>query len=365
MELVSNNGVEVFAERSIYWSVNGANRAGGSDDNGSTELSSEWFLAEGSTSNGRETNILIGNPNAVDSELDVQYLIEGREPVLRQYSARAHSRLTIRAGDDVPDSEFSTRIVSTNEVPVVVERSMFGEADGQLRKWGHTALGVTGGAAKWYLAEGAVHNRFETFILIANPNNHEVTVNLRFLLSDGEPVEKQIRVSANTRKTINVELSFAEMRDQAGFSTVVSTENGEKIVVERAMYWTGESYSQRSGATAVVGIPAPQPRWILPEGAVGGSSGFECFVLIGNPEDEAAEVDVTYVLPDGLTITRPQVIPAGRRLTLKVNNEVSAEAGTQSVSTLVESTNGVNVIVERAMYWNGRTEGHAGLGISR
>ena len=36
------------------------------------------------------------------------------------------------------------------------------------------------------------------------------------------------------------------------------------------MYWKAEGFTERSGATDVVGIPEAQTQWFLPEGAVAG-----------------------------------------------------------------------------------------------
>ena len=276
-------------------------------------------------------------------------------------------RLTIDvASEGITGTEFSTQISS--DQPIVVDRTMFGTADGIARKWGHAALGVTETATTWYLAEGAVHSSFVTFILLANPNSQEVQVQLRFLLANGTQVTKMETVGANSRKTINVEASYTEMVDQAGFSTEVNVQNsGPGIIVERAMYFVSGGFTQRSGATNVVGLTAPRTSWFLPEGAVGGSSAFETFILIGNPNSSASEVTVSFIKTDGTSVDVNMTVNAGQRVTVKANDYIDDTQGTVSISTSVESTNGVGVVTERAMYFTAggvkRYEGHASGGI--
>ena len=363
MELCSDNGIPVYAERAIYWSGPNGPREGGSDSAGATELSTEWFLAEGTTTNERETIILIGNPNEETAELEVTYLVEGADPIIVNYTVAAERRLTINASEDVPSVNFSTQVNSVNGVGIVVERTMFGPADGVLQKWGHNSPGVTETSSVWYLAEGALHSNYETFLLCANPTDQSVPVTIRFLRSANNPVVRQETLAPRSRRTINVEAAYPEMIDEAGFSIVVETDNGAGIVCERAMYWRSDGYTDRSGATAVVGCTSVHSKWYLAEGAAWGSSGFENFILCGNPMATDAEVTVTFVQSNGQSIDLDFTIPAGRRLTVKANDYLPGDAGTQSVSTIVESTNGVGLVVERAMYWNGRIEGHASSGI--
>ncbi|MFC1600719.1 pre-peptidase C-terminal domain-containing protein [Candidatus Sumerlaeota bacterium] len=360
-----NAALPVYAERAMYWAPGGVTRGGGTDATGSPLLANEWILAEGTTTGNRETLILVGNPNSTASKLEVTYLLQGESPTTVSHTVGANRRLTIDTAVDVADKNFSTQVRSTNQVPVIVERTMYGPADGVARKWGHTALGRTATSNIWYLAEGAVHSTFETFILLANPNNEEITANVRFLRTGQPPVTKQKVVPANSRETINVELEYAEMLDVAGFSTEVSTVGGQGILVERAMYWKSAGYNQRSGATAAFGAPLPNRNWFLPEGAVGGNSGFENFILLGNPTDQDANLTVTFVRDDGQSFPASlTVLPANSRATVKANFELLPQAGTQSISTIVEvEESHPGIVVERVMYWNNRLAGHASYGI--
>ena len=63
-----------------------------------------------------------------------------------------------------------------------------------------------------------------------------------------------------------------------------------------------------------------------------------------------ARLRVTYVLPEGAPIVREDGLTHESRLTIPLDEQDPRLANTR-VSTIVESTNGVPVVVERAMWW--------------
>ncbi|MCD4700058.1 MAG: S8 family serine peptidase [Phycisphaerae bacterium] len=95
----------------------------------------------------------------------------------------------------------------------------------------------------------------------------------------------------------------------------------------------------------------------LAEGFTG--SGFETFVLIQNPNDSIANLNVSYFLESGGVIERQHSILANSRYTIATQN--SAEVGPDlAFSTRLDSD--IPVIIERAMYFaNG---GHNTIGVS-
>ena len=201
-------------------------------------------------------------------------------------------------------------------------------------------------ATTWYLAEGATHGFFDLFYLVQNPSETApATVEARFLLPSGEPVVRSYTVPPSTRMNILVDtIPGLEATDVSG---VVSSTNGTPIIVERAMYFSRDLQPFRAGH-ASAGVTAPATTWRLAEGATG--SFFDLFVLIANPSATPAEVRTTYLRPTGQPIVTTHTIAANSRLTIYVENEDPALADTP-VSTVVESTNNVPIVVERAMWW--------------
>ena len=97
--------------------------------------------------------------------------------------------------------------------------------------------------------------------------------------------------------------------------------------------------------------------WYMAEGCT--ASGFETFVLVQNPGDTDALVNLTYMTGTA-EVQGPELsLKAHTRGTVNVGDTVP---DTYSVSTKVSSDK--PVIAERATYWQGRTGGHASIGVT-
>lgn len=230
---------------------------------------------------------------------------------------------------------------------------------------------------RWILAEGAANHFFDEDIVIANPGPDlaQVTVRLRPGLEPGEteaPPEAVITVAVppHSRRTVRVADHVAPPGQAPGtnqirpgaVSAVVESGTidnpGPPIVVERTMTWIGGS---RQGTHATQGVLEPSDTWYLAEG-VGGF--FDTFILITNTnETQAANVEVQYLLEEGAPITETLTIPARGRQTIYVNEKNFGFA----FSTVVRQTDGggrADLVVERAMYWNGFDAGHGSAGVT-
>jgi hypothetical protein len=100
------------------------------------------------------------------------------------------------------------------------------------------------------------------------------------------------------------------------------------------------------------GVTVPATTWFLAEGATGDL--FDMFVLIANPTPTAAEVKASFLLPDGTTVEKSYVVEGNSRFNIWVDYADPRLAKTD-VSTSIESVNGVPLVVERTMWWGGRS----------
>ncbi|MDI6831635.1 MAG: DUF5719 family protein [Actinomycetota bacterium] len=207
----------------------------------------------------------------------------------------------------------------------------------------------------WYLAEGSTDGDMETWLLVQNPGQQAVHVNIVLQTGGGpvaEPDLTNVEIPAASRRSFNLG-SFATDYD---LSTRVDCLDGE-VICERAMYGNGRTWAHDS-----IGVTSPSATWYLAEGSTGG--GMETFVLIQNPGTEAATVNVSFQT-DSAEVEPAELqgvgIAAGTRRTFKVNDFVP---DSYNVSTRVEATSG-EVICERAMYGNGRTWAHDSIGHTR
>jgi len=168
----------IVVERAMYFPNEGTEAMG------VTNPSTVWYLAEGYTENGFGTFILIQNPNAVNAEVTVTYMLTDSTTVHKEFTVSSNSRFTVVAADDETfgvgiDKTFSTTIESTQ--PVIVERAMYW-ANGDNIQAGHDSPGLTGTAFSWNLAEGYTGDGFDTRILVQNPNDVQANIEITYML---------------------------------------------------------------------------------------------------------------------------------------------------------------------------------------
>ena len=195
----------------------------------------------------------------------------------------------------------------------------------------------------WYLAEGYTGGGFEEFICIANPNSWKTRVTIEYMVQGEDNRTQQLEVPARSRATVRVN---DVVGDGKNVSAKVQGYHGDSIVAERAMYWNG-----RAGGHCATGVTAPGGEWYMAEGST--AAGFETWVLLQNPGDDAAKVTVTYMNETGEKPGPVLDMAPHSRTTVNVADTLP---GDWQVSTKVTSDQ--PVIAERAMYWNGRKGGH-------
>jgi subtilisin-like proprotein convertase family protein len=311
-----------------------------------------YSLAEGATGTFFDLDITLANPAAADAPIQVDFLPENGTvvPLLGQVDAQSPKQF--RVDTYVPGAAVSTVVHSQSAVPLAVERTM---------SWDERGYGGHGGtsvapATRWLFAEGS-QGFFNTFVLLANDNLSPVDVTIDFLLEGGGLVTVPVSVPAKSRHTL-----FAG--DVAGIvnrSFGISINASNPIIAERAMYLPGPHLLE--GGHESAGVNSPSTRWFLAEGATGGF--FDCFVLLGNPNGSAANVTLTYLLPNGSTVQQPLVMPPNSRSTINVET-VDPQLANTAVSTTI--TSDVGIVAERAMYWpdisQGWVEAHNSFGMT-
>lgn len=216
----------VVAERSMYWD----SRRGGHDSIGTVSPSQQWFLAEGSTKWGFDTYVLVQNPSTADATVKMTFLttggpVEMSPPVI----VKAGTRQTVNPRAFVGNADFSTSVNSDRGI--ICERSMYW--NNGTGKAGHDTIGVKQAMNNCYLAEGTMLYGFETFVLIANPNNAENDVAISYMTPHGIEVRPGgVTIAPNSRVTINVNTEDFPPTDVS-----IKLEGSLPIAAERAMYW--------------------------------------------------------------------------------------------------------------------------------
>ena len=298
-----------------------------------------WYLAEGYTGGGFEEFLCIGNPNSWVTKVIITYMIEGQENQEQRFEVAARSRATVKVNDVIgPDKNVSVSVEGYHGDSVIAERAMYWNGRGG----GHCAAGVSRPSTDWYLAEGCTANGFETWVLLQNPGEAEATATVTYMNARGPVEGPTVNLPPKSRRTINV---ADTLPDDVQVSTRVASDR--PIIAERAMYWEG-----RRAGTCATGLPRTGTGWYLAEGCTAG--GFETWLLVQNPGDEAANVKVTYMDAAGPKEGPALDLPARSRATVNVADALPEN---WQVSAAISSDR--PVVAERAVYWGGRLGGHA------
>ncbi len=232
--------VQVIAERSMYR----YDRMEGHDSIGTTCPSTDYSLAEGTTAWGFETWLLVQNPGATDSRVDVTYMTPGGPVEQERFTVPAKSRKSVKV-NDVPgmeNTDCSIRVHGSS--PILAERSMYW--NNGVKEACHDSIGVPSASRVFFLPDGQTSKGRETYTLVQNPNSKAVDVRISYLTSSGQGnFEFTESVPAYSRRTFK--MGAGQIPGRAGV-VVECVTAGKKIIVERSMYW-----NSRGAGTVTVG----------------------------------------------------------------------------------------------------------------
>lgn len=161
---------------------------------------------------------------------------------------------------------------------------------------------------------------------------------VEYATAEGPPITQPLTVEALSRRTMRVD--DLDGLSAATFSTTVTSMNGTRLGVERAMSWDASGYgSHTERATA-----GPAAAVHFAEGAQGF---FNTYFLLQNPTTGPNTAHVTYLLEGGGAVTRDYPLPEGGRLTVDAGDV--PELAARAFSTTVQFDQ--PGVAERAMYF--------------
>jgi hypothetical protein len=260
--LVSSAPIAV--ERAMYYSVPGQAFGAGHSSAGAPAAATRWFFAEGATGDFFDLFILLANPGDREAAVEARYMTSAGTVLVKPYSVPAHSRVTIWVDEETFDSagralahaEVSTTIVSTNDVPIVAERTMWWPQGAWYEA--HNSLGALAAATRWALAEGEAggDDGLQTFVLIANTSGARGDVRVTLLFEDGTQAERTFGVDAHSRFSVDVAAEFPAAAGRRFGALVESLGTAPAaIVVERAMYSNAPGGDFWGAGTNALGTP--------------------------------------------------------------------------------------------------------------
>lgn len=297
------------------------------------ETSDTWYLAEGSSDWGFETYINIQNPGSRQVRAAVTYMTDAGPKPREDVVLPPGSQVVVNPRTDLGSEDFSTLVTCLEGDLIAVDRRMIWTGPGALSPEGHSSVGVTEPATRWYLPEGSSDWGFECWLLIQNPGGSNARCRITYMIEGRPPVTVEKDVPAGSRRTFNM----ADDIGPADASIMVESDVG--VIPERAMYRN----NRREGHDSI-GTTQAATEYLLAEGTT--DWGFTTYVLVQNPNSEPATVTLTCMTQEGPSPQPAFVMPANSRKTVRVNDILPGE----DLSTLVHADR--PVIAERAMYWN-------------
>ena len=325
-------------------------------------LPNTWHLAEGSTGFFRE-RLALANPGTDSADVAITFLPEGGSPVHSQVHVPPQSRTSITV-NDIPGLEtvaLST-LLEAQRGGVVVERTMmWSNQSGDLYA-GHTGRAAPLAQRQWFFAEGHAGS-IDTWFSIANANAVPATLEVSYMLEDGQLVRRSHTMGANARLTVYAN-AVPELANRS-FATVITSD--VPVTADRTMYFSALGTFWKGG-TAAAGLEAPALDWFVAEGHTGPF--FDEYLLIQNPNAVVATATVRFLRPSGPAVVRSYALAPNSRATVAVSDV--PELANSDVSAAISATQ--PIVVERAMYWPGpyrtgtrgtparvsRAPGHAG-----
>jgi hypothetical protein len=329
---------------------------------GVTDPSTTWYFAEGTTRAGFDEWLCMENPGGSAARAELAFTTGTGERVSHEVDLPAHSRSTVHVNHIVGDGKDVSCSIRSN-IPIVAERPMYFDYQGA---WtgGHTIVGATAPAKKWYFAEGYTGQGFDEYICVLNPGDSPARLTFRFQTQEtGEVIREGMSVPAHTRATFKVNDLLGP-----GYQCSLKLVSDAPVVAERPMYfdYLGSGDAHWNGGHCVLGATDPQKQFYFAEGTT--RDGFQEWLTIQNPGASPIQVSATYQLGEGqgAAVSKTYAVDAGRRFTVRVADEVG---GGKDVSVRLSSAS--PFLAERPIYFNYRgageniTGGHCVVGTPR
>lgn len=259
------NNVPIIVERAMYLTAGGQTFRAGHESAGVTAPATRWFFAEGATGSYFDFYLLVANPNATRADVRVTYLLPGGQTVVKTYQVDANRRFNIwvdAEGPSLADTAVSAIVESTNNVPIVAERSMWWPGPTSAT-WAeaHNSAGSVATSKRWALADGEVGSdaaATDTYLLIANTSTAAGQARVTLLFEDGTPaMSRTYSLAAQSRTNVAIRSEFGGALGKR-FASVVESIGAQPVdlVVERAMYANAGPDIWAAG-TNVLGTPLP------------------------------------------------------------------------------------------------------------
>jgi hypothetical protein len=340
----------VTAERPMYFTYRNK-WSGCSNVVGSTAPSRRWSFAEGTTRQGFEEWLCLANPGEEDAAVLLELAREDGAVQQLELAVPARQRRTVEVGTLVEAGhDVSALVLADREI--LAERAMYFHYRGRWQG-GHASFGRpaedSGGSR--FFAEGYTGAGFETWLCLYLPSEYGAPgsaaargtgrVELTYYYEGGPSVNEALDIPTDQRLTL-----FLNQRLGEGKNLSVKVEGPPGIMAERPMYFDYKGVCRGGHVTS--GAASARTEWLFAEGTL--RPGFEEWLCLANPGDQACQASVDLYASTGETLSLPLSIPPATRSTLCLNDAAPGLRGLD-VSCAVRSDR--PLAAERSMYYPG------------
>ncbi len=166
-----------------YLSTTSQHWEGGHCVMGATQLSTQFYFAEGTTRSGFESWLTLQNPHDHDITVNAVYQLGQGQGVPRErsYGVKAGSRRTVFVADEV-GKEKDVSVALNSDQTFLAERPIYFAYAyaGLAAKGGHCVVGAFTPAQEWLLAEGYTGSGFQQWLCLQNPGEASASVEVTY-----------------------------------------------------------------------------------------------------------------------------------------------------------------------------------------
>jgi hypothetical protein len=201
-------------------------------------------------------------------------------------------------------------------------------------------------SSNWYLAEGFTADDSTEQLVLTNPFDQDVIVDIGFATDDGtrEPSALQgFPIAPRSMQVIDVDSIAA--RDEPQVAVTVDAQRGATLLVGRAQLYNGGG---RLGYSMTLASPVARSQWWFANGLKG--EGVTERYSIYNPGDDDVQVQPLYlgIASDVQVVVDPITVPAGELVTYTSDTVAGLPDGRHGILFDTQDT-GHELVIERAI----------------